>query len=142
MYHEAGFDKTVDVIVVGFGDAGAVAAMTAHDAGAEVLIIEKQRADARRPNSRFSGGLFISPGDVDAAEHYMLQLYRINDDMYETDPALIREHLPEPLEPLEQPLVHYEWIKMPVSSGFGSYTESGMVIPARLRGEERECIHM
>jgi acetoacetate decarboxylase len=55
---------------------------------------------------------------------------------YETDPELIREQLPEPLEAIEQPLVHYEWIKMPDSSGFGSYTESGMVIPARLRGEE------
>src|SRR5262252_2246064 len=55
---------------------------------------------------------------------------------YETDPALIRAQLPEPLEPIEQPLVHYEWIKMPDSSGFGSYTESGMVIPCRLRGEE------
>jgi acetoacetate decarboxylase len=55
---------------------------------------------------------------------------------YETDPELIRAQLPEPLEPIEQPLVHYEWIKMPDSSGFGSYTESGMVIPARLRGEE------
>jgi len=32
--------------------------------------------------------------------------------------------------------VHYEWIKMPDSSGFGSYTESGLVIPARLRGED------
>ena len=55
---------------------------------------------------------------------------------YETDPELIREQLPEPLEPLERPLVKYEWIKMPDSSGFGSYTESGIVIPARLRGEE------
>lgn len=55
---------------------------------------------------------------------------------YETDPELIRHHLPEPLEPIEQPIVHYEWIKMPDSSGFGSYTESGLVIPARLRGEE------
>jgi acetoacetate decarboxylase len=55
---------------------------------------------------------------------------------YETDPALIRAQLPEPLEPIEQPLVHYEWIKMPDSSGFGSYTESGIVIPARLRGAE------
>ena len=90
MYHEGTFDRTVDVIVVGFGDAGAVAAMTAHDAGAEVLVVEKQREDARRPNSRFSGGLFISPSDVDAAAHYMTQLYRINDDLYETDPALIR----------------------------------------------------
>src|SRR5260370_13839153 len=64
--------------------------MAARAAGAGVLIIEKQGGEARRPNSRFSGGLFISPADVDAAEHYMRQLYRINDDMYETDPALIR----------------------------------------------------
>src|SRR5215510_6333978 len=55
---------------------------------------------------------------------------------YETDPAIIEEQLPEPLEPLKQPLVHYEWIKMPDSSGFGSYTESGMVIPCRFAGEE------
>ena len=55
---------------------------------------------------------------------------------YETDPELIRAGLPEPLEPIDQPVVHYEWIKMPDSSGFGSYTESGLVIPARLHGEE------
>ena len=55
---------------------------------------------------------------------------------YETDPDLIRMGLPEPLEPIEQPIVHYEWIKMPDSSGFGSYTESGLVIPARFNGEE------
>ena len=55
---------------------------------------------------------------------------------YETDPDLIRAGLPEPLEPIEQAIVHYEWIKMPDSSGFGSYTESGLVIPARLHGEE------
>ena len=42
---------------------------------------------------------------------------------YETDPDLIRAGLPEPLEPIETPIVHYEWIKMPDSSGFGSYTE-------------------
>lgn len=55
---------------------------------------------------------------------------------YETDAELIRAQLPEPLEPIEQPIVHYEWIKMPDSSGFGSYTESGTVIPARLKGED------
>jgi acetoacetate decarboxylase len=55
---------------------------------------------------------------------------------YETDPVVIREHLPEPLEPLAEPHVHYEWIKMPDSTGFGSYTESGLVIPCRLFGEE------
>jgi acetoacetate decarboxylase len=55
---------------------------------------------------------------------------------YETDPAEIRDQLPEPLEPLPQPLVHYEWIRMPDSTGFGSYTESGLVIPCKLNGEE------
>jgi succinate dehydrogenase/fumarate reductase flavoprotein subunit len=35
------WDKEVDVIVVGFGAAGGIAAITAHDAGAKVLLIEK-----------------------------------------------------------------------------------------------------
>src|SRR5262245_16308023 len=38
---------------------------------------------------------------------------------YETDAEIVRAQLPEPLEPLERPLVHYEWIRMPDSSGFG-----------------------
>ena len=59
---------------------------------------------------------------------------------YETDPEIIREQLPEPLEPVEQALVHYEWIKMPDSSGFGSYTESGLVIPCRYNGEEMNFV--
>src|SRR5947208_1930569 len=55
---------------------------------------------------------------------------------YETDPVLIRAGLPEPLQPIDQPIVKYEWIKMPDSSGFGSYTESGVVIPCRLNDED------
>src|SRR6201992_2261772 len=55
---------------------------------------------------------------------------------YETDPDLIRAGLPEPLEPIENPIVVYEWIKMPDSSGFGDYTETGLVIPARFKGED------
>jgi succinate dehydrogenase/fumarate reductase flavoprotein subunit len=35
------WDKEVDVIVVGFGAAGGIAAITAHDRGAKVLLIEK-----------------------------------------------------------------------------------------------------
>ncbi len=59
---------------------------------------------------------------------------------YETDPDVVRHHLPEPLAPIEQPLVHYEWIKMPDSSGFGDYTESGMVLPCRYQGEEANFV--
>lgn len=55
---------------------------------------------------------------------------------YETDPEMIRAHLPEPLEMLDSPRVIYEWIKMPDSSGFGDYTESGVVIPCRFNGED------
>jgi acetoacetate decarboxylase len=55
---------------------------------------------------------------------------------YESDRDAIAAQLPEPLEPLDEPLVKYEWIRMPDSSGFGSYTESGTVIPCRLGSEE------
>jgi acetoacetate decarboxylase len=54
---------------------------------------------------------------------------------YETDPQALAMDLPKPLEPVEHSLVHFEWIKMSDSSGFGSYTESGMVIPCRFRGK-------
>jgi acetoacetate decarboxylase len=59
---------------------------------------------------------------------------------YETDPDIVRAQLPEPLEPVASPIVHYEWIRMPDSSGFGSYTESGMVIPCRLQGEDMNFV--
>ena len=35
------WDKETEVLIIGFGGAGAVAAITAHDEGAEVLITEK-----------------------------------------------------------------------------------------------------
>ena len=59
---------------------------------------------------------------------------------YLTDADVVREQLPEPLQPVDTPLVHYEFIKMPDSSGFGSYTESGMVIPCRFNGEEMNFV--
>jgi acetoacetate decarboxylase len=59
---------------------------------------------------------------------------------YETDAEVVREQLPEPLEPIDTPLVHYEFIRMPDSSGFGSYTETGLVIPCRYRGEEMNFV--
>jgi acetoacetate decarboxylase len=54
---------------------------------------------------------------------------------YETDPDAIRAALPEPLQPDGSNQVLYEFIRMPDSAGFGDYTESGVVIPAKLRGE-------
>jgi succinate dehydrogenase/fumarate reductase flavoprotein subunit len=40
-WHEAAWHQEADVVVIGYGYAGAVAAIEAHDAGADVLLIEK-----------------------------------------------------------------------------------------------------
>lgn len=55
--------------------------------------------------------------------------------VYESDPAAIRAIVPEPLEPEGDNLIYYEWIRMPDSSGFGDYTESGTVIRCKYKGE-------
>lgn len=55
--------------------------------------------------------------------------------VYESDPKMIREAVPEPLEPDGSNTVMYEFIAMPDSSGFGSYTETGLVIPCIYKGE-------
>ncbi len=54
---------------------------------------------------------------------------------YRTDLDALRAVVPEPLEVVE-PLVKYEFIRMPDSTGFGDYTESGQVIPVQLRTDQ------
>ncbi|MDA8124730.1 MAG: acetoacetate decarboxylase, partial [Deltaproteobacteria bacterium] len=58
---------------------------------------------------------------------------------YETDREALRKQVPAPLE-IPEPLVKFEFIKMPDSSGFGSYTESGQVIPVTFRGEKGQYV--
>ena len=60
---------------------------------------------------------------------------------YRTDPEAIRAVLPAPLEPAAEPLVRYEFIRMPDSTGFGDYTESGQVLPATFRGQAGGYVH-
>lgn len=55
--------------------------------------------------------------------------------IYESDAKAVRAAVPEPMEPVAENLVYYEWIRMPDSSGFGDYTESGVVIPCTYKGE-------
>jgi acetoacetate decarboxylase len=49
---------------------------------------------------------------------------------YRTDIDRLREVVPEPLE-VAGDTVAYEFIRMPDSTGFGDYTETGQVIPVR-----------
>ncbi|MGO4764780.1 acetoacetate decarboxylase [Cupriavidus sp. 2KB_3] len=59
---------------------------------------------------------------------------------YRTDPARLRAVVPEPLE-MAEPVVHYEFIRMPDSTGFGDYTESGQVIPVVYQGRRGNYTH-
>ena len=56
-----------DVLVVGYGSAGAAAAITAHDRGAKVVILEKTQAGGG--NSRLSGGILFLPKGPGALRH-------------------------------------------------------------------------
>ncbi|MDB5412016.1 MAG: acetoacetate decarboxylase, partial [Rubritepida sp.] len=59
---------------------------------------------------------------------------------YRTDPEKLRALVPEPLM-IEAPLVKYEFIRMPNSTGFGDYTESGQVIPVSFEGRKGGYTH-
>ena len=48
----------VDVLVIGAGNAAANAALSAHEAGASVALIETAPREARGGNSAFTGGAF------------------------------------------------------------------------------------
>ena len=59
---------------------------------------------------------------------------------YRTDPEKLNTVVPEPLQ-VEAPLVKFEFIRMPDSTGFGDYTESGQVIPVSFRGRKGSYSH-
>lgn len=59
---------------------------------------------------------------------------------YRTDPEALAAVVPEPLE-VAEPVVKYEFIRMPDSTGFGDYTETGQVIPVRFKGEDGVYVH-
>jgi succinate dehydrogenase/fumarate reductase flavoprotein subunit len=84
---EEKWDYEADVVVVGYGGAGVVAAITAHDAGAEVLVLEKSPSlasigitDGKIPAQQISGGggnshicmgQFCCPDNAEEAAKYL-----------------------------------------------------------------------
>jgi acetoacetate decarboxylase len=59
---------------------------------------------------------------------------------YRTDPAILEKVIPAPLK-MTDPVVKYEFINMPDSTGFGHYCESGQVIPVSFEGEAASYVH-
>jgi hypothetical protein len=48
--------------------------------------------------------------------------------------------VPEPLQ-IDEPIVQFEFIRMPDSTGFGDYTESGQVIPVVFNAQRGGYVH-
>src|SRR5579859_2044609 len=59
---------------------------------------------------------------------------------YRSDPEKLRAVVPEPLV-LDGDVVKYEFIRMPDSTGFGDYTETGQVIPVTFEGRKGGYTH-
>jgi acetoacetate decarboxylase len=54
---------------------------------------------------------------------------------YRTDPAKLRKLVPEPLQ-IDEPIVKYEFMRMPDSTGFGDYCETGQVVAVSFNGKK------
>ena len=73
------WDIETEVVVVGYGAAGSVTAITAKDAGSEVLILEKMAEGGG--NSRVSGGNMILPQSATEYAKYLKALaFNTTDD--------------------------------------------------------------
>ena len=80
------WDKEADVVVIGYGGAGAASAIAAHDAGAEVLILEKSAQGGG--NTAVSGGGVLCPTNSEDAYNYITGLFAISHSCM--DESLVR----------------------------------------------------
>ncbi len=65
------WDKEADVAIVGTGFAGLSTAITAKDAGAKVLVLEKMPQKHEGGNSRVSGNMWWTPTNLPEALQYI-----------------------------------------------------------------------
>ncbi len=78
------WDRQADVVVVGFGAAGAAAAITAYEAGAQVILLEKAPEGHEGGNTRVAGQGYLNTSSVEAAITYLKALcgpYSVPDTM-------------------------------------------------------------
>ena len=68
------WDLEADVVVVGFGAAGMAAAVTAHELGAKVVILEKAPEGQEGGNTRVAGQGYLNTSSVESAIAYLTAL--------------------------------------------------------------------
>ncbi len=65
------WDDEADLLVVGYGGAGAATAIAAADLGADVLVLEKQPEGRHTPSTKIGGGALMTVTDADKAALYL-----------------------------------------------------------------------
>src|SRR5947209_5763016 len=65
------WDDEADVVVIGYGGAGAASALAAAEQGADVLVIEKQPQGRHTPSTKMGGGSLMAVTDVEKATRYL-----------------------------------------------------------------------
>lgn len=68
------WDVEADVVVVGFGAAGVATAVTAHDLGAKVVILEKAPEGQEGGNTRVAGQGYLNTSSAEQAVAYLTAL--------------------------------------------------------------------
>jgi len=68
------WDVEADVVVVGFGAAGMASAVSAHELGAKVVILEKAPEGEEGGNTRVAGQGYLNTSDAEQAAAYLTAL--------------------------------------------------------------------
>ena len=89
-----------DVVIVGYGGAGAATAITAHDAGAKVVIVESSSHGGG--NTLISMGGFLCPNNPQDAFYHISRLYNFSHTV--KDDELIRVFSQESVQ-------NVDWVK-------------------------------
>jgi succinate dehydrogenase/fumarate reductase flavoprotein subunit len=72
------WDHEADVVIIGFGGAGATSAVEVANAGKTAIVLEVDAYETRLSNTRMSGGIFHSPdptGDKGALKDYLRAMF-------------------------------------------------------------------
>ena len=138
MERQVRWDDEAEVVVVGYGGAGAVTAITAHDAGAKVIVLEKQPHDTptkiiHTPNTRMSAGHWLCPTDPEKAAQYIQGMMKIANEPMDAERnemiSVFARYLVENTDWMQK-----IGVKLEAASGIGQSADLRMGIEARISG--------
>ena len=132
------WDYEADVVIVGYGGAGVCAAISAHDAGAHVLILEK--APFGGGNTGCCGGGMRIPGSVsDAIEFYRALTQGTVDEASIRALAAAMAELPAKLEEWGVELEYFPRpMDFPTLPGSGSFHQVASLARTAQQKEQQE----